>query len=112
MLQAPAEQFTITRREEKARSGEDLRSPDECFEIFVAFSHGMPHESDQRRVATDAAGVFHNHGSALFDRMTQFLTSVMAMNFMAEMIASIDIAAMGRTDRVTGDIKLKRRPLQ
>ena len=91
-LQAPAEQFCVTNRQEEAGAGECLGRADEGLEFAVAFADGMSKETDGCGVAGNTPVVLDDAGRALPDRVEQFPTAIMAVELLADAVAGLEVA--------------------
>jgi hypothetical protein len=75
-LQAPAEQFCVTNRQEKTGAGKCLGRADEGLEFTVALADGVSKETDGCGVAGNTPVVLDDGGRALPNRVEQFPTAI------------------------------------
>jgi hypothetical protein len=101
-LQAPAEQFCITNRQEKAGAGKCLGRADEGLEFAVALADSVSKETEGCGIAGNSPVVLDDGGRALPDRVEQFPTAVMTVDLPADAVAGVEVAWSGRSDAVPG----------
>ena len=72
----------------------------------------MTKEAEDRCVAGDAPIVLHHRGRALPDRIAQLAATIMAVNFVAKAIATIEVVFTPDPDDVTFNREAGGRTLQ
>src|SRR5271157_3765682 len=111
-LQAPAEQFCVTNRQEEAGAGKCLGGADEGLEFAVALADGVSKETEGCGVAGNSPVVLDDAGRALPDRVEQFPTAIMTVDLPADAVAGLEVAWGGRSDAIPGHHVVDGRALE
>jgi hypothetical protein len=90
----------IARRHEDTRSCKGFRRDDQCLEIRVGFSDGMPEKGQCRGVSGNPFVAFDDHGGPALYRVRQLARAVVPMNLPAHtrLQSSSSETRAGRTE--------------
>jgi hypothetical protein len=108
MREAPAQELSVSQRDEEAGSVEILCTPDERLKVVVRFGNRVSAERDCSCVTRDASMSLDDSGSALGDRIAQLPVAVEAMNAFAYCIACSDLGKGRRPHGKTRDLEVER----
>ena len=87
VIETPAEELTVSGRDQNARSGKPVSRCDQCLQILIRLTYAMAHKSNSRRVPRDPT-VALNHGSRpTRDSMGHLMLTIKAVHFSTKCVA-------------------------
>ena len=87
VIETPAEELTVSGRDQNARSGKPVSRCDQCLQILIRLTYAMAHKSNSRRVTRDPT-VALNHGSRpTRDSMRHLMLTIKAVHFSTKCVA-------------------------
>src|SRR6516165_5670647 len=102
MLQTPAEQLAVARRQQKAAAGKPRRGANQRLEALIAFCDRMPGESDVCSVAGDFAEMLDYSSRILVYRIIELTTTMVAVYSLAQRVARRNIGFDSRPYLIPG----------